>query len=284
MTTPADADTGRAKPALLGPSSLTWRLFGDHRIALMPFWLATLQNMHPVIGIALVQHSDVFDNEFARLVRSAGPISDAVYDLSGQAAQRVRSFHNGIEGQFPDGQSYHALSPDAYYWAHATFFYVQIVVAERFGTPLTCAEKETLFQESVEWYGLYGLSQRALPATFAEFERYWKHMIEEVLTVTEATVRVPVMNGLGNPRPSTGIARNAWSLQEALLLPFLAWIARGTLPEVIRARNGWRWTWRDELGLRLASFTVRTVFRILPPAKRLNGHARHAFKTAGVRP
>lgn len=33
----------------------------------------------------------------------------------------VRDFHTGIKGTFPDGERYHALDPETYYWAHATF-------------------------------------------------------------------------------------------------------------------------------------------------------------------
>ncbi|MCZ4586755.1 MULTISPECIES: oxygenase MpaB family protein [Rhodococcus] len=81
-TTEIPSQRGSALPPL-GPDSLTWHRFGDWRTALLISWSGTLQVMHPVIDAALVQHSTVFDDELARLARSAGPIIRALYDPSG---------------------------------------------------------------------------------------------------------------------------------------------------------------------------------------------------------
>ena len=288
MAKSEEAKNAKAEAAsefsILGPGSLTWKYFGDKRSTFLIFWAATLQNMHPTIGAALVQHSDVFDNEMSRLLRSAAPISGTVYDVTGETAQKVRSFHKDISGNRPDGESYHALNPDAYYWAHATFFYMQIVAAEYFGKPFTRAEKEQLFEESKEWYRRYGVSERPMPETFADFEAYWEDIVERVLVVNDSTKRVPVMNGLANPRPFQFLDRRKWAKTEATRLQFYAWVARGTLPKSVREKNGWRWTAADAVALRLVGLGIRLYFAKLPAEERLEHTARKAFKAVGVTP
>ena len=63
----------------------------------------------------------------------------------------------------PDGGRYHALDPDVFYWAHATFWYGNIRCAEVFGPSITEAEKRQLFEESRAWYAMYGVSTRPCP-------------------------------------------------------------------------------------------------------------------------
>ena len=108
----------------LGPDSLTWRYFGDARGLLFTVRAGVLQAMHPAIDAALLQHSDFLENPINRLLRSAPPILGVVYDgpQAGPTGAWVRDQHKTIKGTDSKGRKYHALSPDAFYWAHATFF------------------------------------------------------------------------------------------------------------------------------------------------------------------
>ena len=58
----------------LGPDSILWQRFGDWRSAFVALSAGLLQIAQRDISRSLVQHSNVFDNEVARLVRSAFPI------------------------------------------------------------------------------------------------------------------------------------------------------------------------------------------------------------------
>jgi uncharacterized protein (DUF2236 family) len=111
-----DAATGRALP--LGPESLTWRYFGDHRMALLGPRAAVLQNMLPSLGQGVEDHSLWFAETLARLRRSIPPIFNTVYGADPEASgHEVRDFHRPIKGRLPDGAPYSALNPDTYYWA-----------------------------------------------------------------------------------------------------------------------------------------------------------------------
>ena len=276
MTTTELPPQRRSTAPALGPDSLTWHRFGDWRTALLISWSGTLQVMHPVIDTALVQHSTVFDNELARLARSAGPIIRALYDPTGAEARTIRDMHKDIKGTTDDGRRYHALNPGPYFWAHATFLGTQYVVADYFGEPLTTAEKEQLYQESKQWYALYGVSATHLPETYADFVDYWNEMVGTVLEKTETVRRSRLLSGLSMPRPDERIPEVVWRLVGPAFGRLLVWIARGTLPPVARDKLGWEWSAADERRLRRFGGAVRIGFRILPERWRLTPIARRA--------
>ena len=123
------AATGNGLP--LGPDSLTWRYFGDNRMALLGPRAAVLQNMLPSLGQGVEDHSVWFAETLARLQRSIPPIFNTVYgsddDPSGSGAgQQVRDFHHHVKGDMPSTEGieaaegavaarYHALDPDTYF-------------------------------------------------------------------------------------------------------------------------------------------------------------------------
>ena len=144
----------------LGPDSLTWRYFGDARGMLFAIRAGVLQAMHPAIDAALRQHSDFFENPWNRLLRSAPPILGVVYDgpRAEDTGTWVRDQHRSIKGVDANGARYHALDPDAFYWAHATFFESMIAVQTHLGNPLSRLDQERLYDESIGWYERYGLT------------------------------------------------------------------------------------------------------------------------------
>src|SRR3546814_20378692 len=61
-------------------------------------------------------------------------------------------------------------------------------VADRFDRhELTPDEREQLYQEGVEWYSRYGVSDRPVPVDRAAFEEKWNHLCDTVLERHEAT-------------------------------------------------------------------------------------------------
>ena len=63
--------------------------------------------------------------------------------------------------------------------------------ADTFVKRLSREEKEQIYLESKTWYRRYGVSERAMPADYAEFERYWNRMIDEIV-VAHPTARYGV--------------------------------------------------------------------------------------------
>ncbi len=278
VTALGGAQPGPSSGAPLGPDSLTWKYFADLRGVLLAQRAGVLQVMHPAIAAALIDHSDVFENPLQRLIRSAGPILGVVYDEDGEATARwVRDQHPPIRGRDALGRRYHALDPDTYYWAHATFFESQIATQDLFGTPLTAAAKEQLYAESVTWYARYGLSMRPVPADYRAFERYWQTMFEDVLEPT-AIALAGVRTTRELPAPHPAIDGVVWSAARPLIRRGGPWLTRGTLPPQAREMLATTWSRGDQLALDGLRALVRATWPIVPPAARRLPRAAQAAK------
>jgi uncharacterized protein (DUF2236 family) len=225
--------------APFGPGSLTWRYLGDTRNALLAARAGILQVMHPAIDAGVREHSDFFTNPWNRIIRSAGPILGVVYDEDPQATgHTVRDFHRPIKGTMSDSSRYAALDPETYFWAHATFFEAQIATQELFGAPLSDAAKTQLYAESITWYERYGLSMRPVPADYAAFEQYWRHMLDHILqptSIARASARKPKHR---LPAPYAWMEGPVWATLHPLLVDGSTWLVHGTLPPSCSRSNG----------------------------------------------
>ncbi len=230
MTELAESDS--ATDALpLGPQSLVWRYFGDNRMFLIGPRPAVLQNMLAELGQGVLDHSVWFADTAARIKRSLPPIFMTVYGSEDDnAGVSVRDFHHNIKGDMPGppGKAgrYHALDPDTYYWAHATFFDQALYFADTFVKRLSREEKEQMYLESKTWYRRYGVSDRPMPADYAEFERYWDRMINEVLVAHRTAVYGVGYVTKGFPRPKA-VNPIVWRLVAPVFNPIAAFLTTG---------------------------------------------------------
>ncbi len=244
----AAATTGDALP--LGPKSLVWRYFGDNRMFLIGPRPAVLQNMLAELGQGVLDHSVFFSDTAARVKRSLPPIFMTVYGSDGQhPGQQVRDFHVDIKGAIPPGTGkavrYHALDPETYYWAHATFVEQVLYFADTFVKRLTDEEKEQIYLESKTWYRRYGVSERPMPADYAEFQRYWDHMLDDVM-IAHPTAKYGVgYVTKGFPCPK-GVPPVVWRLVSVAFNPLAAFLTTGGLPPRARALLGLPWSERQE--------------------------------------
>jgi len=266
----------------LGPQSLVWRYFGDNRMYLIGPRPAVLQNMLAELGQGVLDHSVFFDDTAARVKRSLPPIFNTVYGADDQhPGHTVRDFHRDIKGTLPDGARYHALDPDTYFWAHATFLEQVLYFADTFVKRLTRAEKEQIYLESKTWYRRYGVSDRVLPADYDEFERYWARMLDDVV-VAHPTARYGVgYVTKGFPCPK-GVPRPLWRVVAVAFDPMAAFLTTGGLPPRARELLGLPWSERQERRYqRFAavwrSRAVNAVWDRLPMRLRYNGYARAGY-------
>lgn len=271
-TTPMTA----AEP--LGADSLTWKYFGDLRTGLMGMWIGAIQNMYPELGAGVEEHSIVLREPLQRVARSVYPIMGVVYDgdRAGRTGEQIKNFHHTIKGVGADGHRYHALNPETFYWAHATFFMLVIKVAEYFCGGLTDAEKRQLFDEHVQWYRMYGMSMRPVPESWEEFREYWDSKCSEELEINQATLdifhmRIPKPRFVLMPTP-------IWN---QLFKPYMAgqrWIAAGLFDPAVREKAGMRWTPGDEVLLRLFGKAVEAAFLLVPDEIRLHPRALAGYR------
>lgn len=264
----------------LGPDSLTWKYFGDLRTGLLGVWIGAVQNMYPQLGAGVEDHSILLREPLQRVARSVYPIMGVVYDgdRAGHTGRQIKNFHTTIKGVDTHGRRYHALNPETFYWAHATFFMLIIKVAEYFCGGLTEAEKRQLFDEHVQWYRQYGMSMRPVPQTWEEFCEYWERTCRDELEINRATldifsIRIPKPKFVLMPTP----------LWDQMFRPMIAgqrWIAAGLFDPALREKAGMRWTPGDEVLLRLFGKAVEIAFLAVPDEIRLHPRALAAYRRA----
>jgi uncharacterized protein (DUF2236 family) len=230
----------------LGPESLVWRYFGDNRMFLIGPRPAVLQNMLAELGQGVLDHSVFFSDTAARIKRSLPPIFMTVYGADDDnRGTQVRDFHKNIKGDMPDGQRYHALDPDTYFWAHATFVEQVLYFADTFVKRLSQAEQEQLYLESKTWYRRYGVSDRPMPADYAEFQRYWDRMMDQII-VAHPTAKYGVgYVTKGFPCPK-GVPPLAWKVIAPVFNPTAAFLTTGGMPPRARDLLGLPWSTSKE--------------------------------------
>src|ERR1700739_692220 len=106
---PADvAETSR-----LGPESLIWKFYGDHRTQFFGFQrVAGVENCIEQLGQGVLDHSVIFSDTLGRAKRTAPPLMKTVYsDDPHTWGPQVRDFHKPIKGTVSDGSGAHAVKP-----------------------------------------------------------------------------------------------------------------------------------------------------------------------------
>lgn len=273
-------DTTKPTASPLGPDSLTWKYFGDLRTGMLGVWIGAIQNMYPELGAGVEEHSILLREPLQRVARSVYPIMGVVYDGGRASAtgKQIKQYHHTIKGVDASGRRYHALNPETFYWAHATFFMLVINVAEYFCGGLTEAEKRQLFEEHVQWYRMYGMSMRPVPKSWEDFQEYWQRVCRDELEINQATldifqIRIPKPKFVLMPTP-------VW---DQLFKPLVAgqrWIAAGLFEPSVREKAGMRWTPSDEVVLRLFGKLVEIAFLAVPDEIRLHPRALAAYRRA----
>jgi uncharacterized protein (DUF2236 family) len=282
--------------APLGAQSLIWRYFGDNRMFLIGPRPGVLQLTLAELGQGVKDHSVFFADTAARIRRSLPPIFRTVYGADDDnAGIQVRDFHHDIKGELPAehaggeaGRRYHALDPDTYFWAHATFLDQVFYFADTFVKRLSDAEKEQMYAESKTWYRRYGVSDRPMPATYADFEKYWQRMLDDVVIAhPSATYSVGYVTK-GFPRPK-GVPPLAWAVLSRVFNPVAAFLTTGGLPPQARTTLNLPWSAKQERRYqRFAAFwrsrPVNWVWDKLPMSVRYNAIAQAGFVREGATP
>src|SRR5579872_3738071 len=175
----------------LRPGCLLWRYAGDWRSMLPGSAAGVLQLMHPGIGAGVTDHSAFFEDPFDRIYRSVPQIWATIFAPDGEHRGReLRDVHRAIKGTDHHGRRYHALDPETFWWAHATFTWEIFRSVELFHRrALSEAQAEQLYAETVTWYRRYGVSTRPVPADYDDFRTKFSEACRKTLEMTPAAQR-----------------------------------------------------------------------------------------------
>lgn len=250
-----------APGAPLGPDSLLWRIAGDWRSALSGLSAGILQLMHPHLGRGVEEHSAFFEEPWDRINRSVPQIWATIFaEDAGHRGTNIRDLHRDIKGRDAQGRRYHALDPDTFWWAHATFTWEMFETADRWDhRRLSSRHREQLYQETVTWYRRYGVSDRPVPSDEVVFAERFDQICRRELELTPTAERaVDMALHVAIDAPGVTPAR------AKVMTPVLRTLAIGGLPPVVRKRFGIPWTVTDELILAGIRLTVRNAGAVMP--------------------
>ncbi|HEX2314094.1 MAG TPA: oxygenase MpaB family protein [Thermomonospora sp.] len=255
-------------PAPRGPDSPLRRYAGDLRSLLPGTAAGLLQLMHPGIGAGVAEHSAFFEAPFDRIYRSVPQIWATILAPEGdRRARAIRDLHHGVRGVDEHGRRYHALDPETFWWAHATFTWEIFRAVELFHPDAPSAEDlERLYAETVEWYARYGVSTRPVPPDYAAFRsRFW-HVCARELELTPAAARALDIARHGSqtlslvPAGPAALERPAQFLLERPLRI----ITFGCLPRIVRDRFDVPWSVADQARFSALALAFRQGLHVMP--------------------
>jgi hypothetical protein len=155
-----------------------------------------MQVAHPLIAEGVDQHSDFRIDPWGRLRATIRSYLTIVYGSTPTARAEIRRLsrlHRTIVGPVRDpaataatgATAYSARDPALSLWVHATLVDSTIVAHDAWIEPLSRSRRERFYAETRPIGRAFGVPERALPATLAEFEAYLGSMPERT------TVRGP---------------------------------------------------------------------------------------------
>lgn len=276
-------DTVPAAVSFHSPDSLLWRYMGDRRYNILGSAVALLEVMYPPIGAGVSEHSKFFEEPVARALRSHKVIIDTIYgENREEIAAWIRDMHKPVKGLDDRGKRYSALNPDTYYFAHAIFVWTlfrYIDLLER--RKLTTAECEELYQETCEWFRVYGVSGRAMPADYPAFVEYFDQICREELRITDAVRRGTELFAAAGNMEQDLMPPLLWKALAPVTVGVLGFYAAGALPPVVRRKAKIPWNPVLGIGFKGACAAVKVIWPVLPARVRYWEEAYNGFERKG---
>jgi len=160
-----------------GPGSVTWRLNGDLSAPVAGLRSLLMQALHPLAMAGVDQHSDWRADPAGRLASTSAYLVTITYGdraAARRAADRVRTIHRRVRGTDPvTGRPYAASDPDLLIWVHAALVDSVLAAADRYGTPVSAADKDRYVAEMTAAAELVGVPAGRAPSTTAELDAYF---------------------------------------------------------------------------------------------------------------
>jgi uncharacterized protein (DUF2236 family) len=283
------------------PDSLIWKYWGRIDVgffgnpAMGPIAGAWPQMAQATAGSVLFTGDDSLRTRSKvykeRTRRSHEYIYGTVYDDPEDAKKyglKTRNMHKPVKGKLQDG-TFNSLNAETFYFGHVTFFYYLLIsVIERlyFAGSMPRAVKEQIFEESKEWYSMWGVDDSAQPDTYDDFERYLEDVERNRLVKSQVTQLMleQFMERRLTPR---------WwpPVMKKFVWPWLAarrQVLVNCYPPHVRELFGLEWTPEDEDSTRRFMHMYRRFYgfieRLVPLKLLYFPIAVRGFERAGIDP
>ncbi|SHL50442.1 oxygenase MpaB family protein [Actinacidiphila paucisporea] len=181
---------GETDPGLFGPDSVTWQLHADPVMSVAGIRALYLQALHPRAVRGVAQNSDVRQDAWGRLLRTASFVGGITYGTTPaaeRAGARIRGIHRRLDATDPDtGERYGVDEPGLLLWVHCAEIDSYLQVARRSGHPLTDAQADAYVDEQREAARLVGLDPAGVPADTAGLARYFEAVRPQLAATPES--------------------------------------------------------------------------------------------------
>ncbi|MBK9756387.1 MAG: DUF2236 domain-containing protein [Nannocystis sp.] len=206
--------------SLVGPDTVTWRVFGEAVVLLGGARALLMQFAHP-LAQALVEHQGFLadpGDRFHRTLRSMYGLAFGDGATMLRMAREVHEKHARVVGRYASsvgpmraGDRYSANQIAPMLWVAATVTDTTVHTYEALIGPLSLAEKDQLVAEAARLYGLFGIPRERHPADWQAFRAYVDGMLaSDVLQVGEdsrALARAVLATPAAGSEPAYAVLR-----------------------------------------------------------------------------
>ena len=233
--------------------------------------------LSPLNYVGTSEHSYAMATPFRRLVHTGNAFEKVYFgtrDEADSVLAYVEKLHRRVVGELPEdagatpkGTPYSALDPALMLWTVAVIADSAQRFYELFVRRLSDGERESLWQEYVEFASLFGMPRSAAPESYPEFRRWWTaQLASERMFLTDEARYVGYATAFEIPLP--GPHQPAKLVHDLIML--------GSLPERARELYGLRYDRRDRLAFAAATRAIRAG-RPLLPARLARGYNTGSF-------
>lgn len=265
----AEFDTTTPDPGWFGPDSVSWRVHHDPSALVGGLRALMLQSLLPGVMHGFYVNTDVHDDPWGRLMRTAGYVNVVVYGTRAEAdalSARIRHVHTrlGVD------------DPGWLLWVHCGAVDSWLCAYRASGAAMTDAEADGYVAEQVRAATLVGCEPDAVPTTVAELAAYLTRMRPALEATAEA--REAVRSVLWPPMTArmqlTTPARPVWTV--AALTAF------GLLPRWGRRMFALPGLPTTDLAARVSARALRTTLLAIPERRRTSPHVAAARQRLGL--
>ncbi|WP_043729897.1 oxygenase MpaB family protein [Nocardia asiatica] len=254
------------------PGTQMWDQTGLVTFSLTAGSAFLLQTMEPTISAVVDEYSTFRTDPMGRAMRSLASVMMWVYggEEALAEADRLRELHASLNTTDADGVRHTALSSGPWAWVLHTGTFAFTESAKYFAKrPLTEADKEAYFQETLQLLRNFSVAPKEIPANYAEFEKFFDDTVANHLVATDtARDYLRVIRSVAPPKHLPRALRPAWKAAVAPIGWLQYFVTVGTTPEVARQKLGLTWTEADQRKLRVIGWLIARLVPLLPERLR----------------
>ncbi len=240
-----------------------------------------MQAAHPLVAVAITEHSDRMNDPWGRLDHTMKAIWAVAFGDKKEAEEAgaaVRDMHREVKGTtdrqlgpYPAGTVYSGEDPELLMWVHATLVDTTLTMFPLYVSELSIDDQERYYREMKIVAKVFGVPYSCQPRDIDDFAQYMiDNLASEKITVTEPAM--DIAKRVLNPELPWGLTLRAGP----------AWFGVRTataamLPSRLRDEYGLDWDPIRAGFVHISAASIKSfLLPVLPDFIRINGAARYA--------